>query len=105
MTCLLDFPSHVGQSVEFWLWTRSASRPDHLINDPETDFVAVKAVGDRNVLNITVPELAMHFKRRAAAGHLFSRFHLALTLTLFCNTKHRRCYCLPVRHDGLFICL
>ena len=76
MTCLLIFPSHVERGVELRLSIRTASGPDQLIDYPKADVVAVKAVGDRNVLNITAPELAMHFKRRAAAGHPFSPFHL-----------------------------
>src|SRR5438105_968176 len=82
LACLLVLAPHVRWAVELWLWTPFASRPDHLIIHPETHLVAVKTVGDRNVLNITAPELATHFKKWATTGHLLSPLQLAVTLGL-----------------------
>src|SRR5262249_9073805 len=59
--------------------------------------------GDRNVLNITVPELAMHFKKWAATGHLLGPRQLALTLGLLDVAKGQRLDCLRRRYDGLLI--
>jgi hypothetical protein len=73
--------------MQLWLWIPSASRPDQLIVHPKTHLVAVKTVGDRNVLNIPVPELAMHFKKWAATGHLLGPRQLALTLGLTNDKK------------------
>jgi hypothetical protein len=89
--------------VELWLWIPGASRPDQLIVHPKTHLVAVKTVGDRNVLNITVPELAMHFKKWAATGHLLGPRQLALTLGLLDVAKRQCLDCLRRRYDGLLI--
>jgi hypothetical protein len=65
-----------------------ASRPDQLIAHPETHLVAVKTVGDRNVLNITVPELAMHFKKWAATDHLLGPLQLQRGFILLADDVH-----------------
>src|SRR4029077_14440145 len=103
LACLLALAPHVRRGLELWLWIRSASRTDQLIVHPETHLVAVKTVGDRNVLNITAPELAMHFKKRTATGHLFGPLQFAVTLGLFHVAKRQRLGCLRRCYNGLLI--
>src|SRR5262249_61391004 len=82
LASLLELAPFVRDRVELWLWT-GAWRPDQLIVHPETHLIAVQTVGNRNVLNITVSELATHFKEWVATGHLLGPLQLPVMLGLF----------------------